>query len=111
MPRVRVHALLAPCGPAHPLSPTGGEWQRELNVSNPLGSGGQIAEEYVALLRMLWQGSAPAVAPTSMKRAIARSSPQFEGYQQHDAQELAGFLLDGLHEDLNRLVGKKSVSR
>lgn len=27
-------------------------------------------------------------------------------YQQQDAQELVGFLLDGLHEDLNRVIKK-----
>jgi ubiquitin carboxyl-terminal hydrolase 4/11/15 len=27
-------------------------------------------------------------------------------YQQQDAQELVGFLLDGLHEDLNRVAKK-----
>ena len=31
---------------------------------------------------------------------------QFAGYEQHDAQELLAFLLDGLSEDLN-LVTKK----
>lgn len=33
----------------------------------------------------------------------------FLGYQQHDSQELAAFLLDGLHEDLNRIVQKPYV--
>lgn len=34
---------------------------------------------------------------------------QFLGYQQHDAQELLSFLLDGLHEDLNRVKRKEYV--
>ena len=33
----------------------------------------------------------------------------FQGYQQHDSQELLGFLLDGLHEDLNRIIKKPLV--
>ncbi|KAL7976440.1 hypothetical protein Chor_008389 [Crotalus horridus] len=31
---------------------------------------------------------------------------QFTGYAQHDAQEFMAFLLDGLHEDLNRIQNK-----
>lgn len=31
------------------------------------------------------------------------------GYQQHDSQELLSFLLDGLHEDLNRVKKKEYV--
>ena len=36
-------------------------------------------------------------------------APQFAGFQQHDAQELLAFLLDGLHEDLNRVQVKPYV--
>lgn len=31
------------------------------------------------------------------------------GYQQHDSQELLAFLLDGLHEDLNRIKKKPYI--
>lgn len=34
---------------------------------------------------------------------------QFLGYQQHDSQELLSFLLDGLHEDLNRVKNKEYI--
>jgi hypothetical protein len=34
---------------------------------------------------------------------IGRFASQFLGYAQHDSQELLAFLLDGLHEDLNRV--------
>ena len=34
---------------------------------------------------------------------IGQFAPQFSGYAQHDSQELLAFLLDGLHEDLNRI--------
>jgi ubiquitin C-terminal hydrolase len=30
----------------------------------------------------------------------------FTGHQQHDSQELLAFLLDGLHEDTNRILDK-----
>ena len=35
---------------------------------------------------------------------MGRCAPQFNGFQQQDAQELLAFVLDGLHEDLNRLA-------
>jgi ubiquitin carboxyl-terminal hydrolase 4/11/15 len=40
------------------------------------------------------------------QHVIGNFAPQFTGYQQHDSQELAAFLLDGLHEDLNRILKK-----
>lgn len=30
----------------------------------------------------------------------------FSGYNQHDSSELITYLLDGLHEDLNRVINK-----
>jgi ubiquitin carboxyl-terminal hydrolase 4/11/15 len=40
---------------------------------------------------------------------VGRFAPQFLGYQQHDSQELLTFLLDGLHEDLNRIKKKPYI--
>jgi len=40
----------------------------------------------------------------SLQWTIGRYAPQFNGFQQQDAQELLNFLLDGLHEDLNRFA-------
>ena len=45
------------------------------------------------------------VIPRNFKFVVGRWWPQFSGYQQQDSQELLTFLLDGLHEDLNRWVG------
>ena len=41
--------------------------------------------------------------------AVGRFKPEFSGYQQQDSQELMAFLLDGLHEDLNRIKKKPYV--
>lgn len=40
---------------------------------------------------------------------VGKFAPQFSGYQQQDSQELLAFLLDGLHEDLNRIKKKPYV--
>ena len=36
---------------------------------------------------------------------------QFSGYQQHDTQEFLNYLLDGLHEDLNKILKKPLVEK
>lgn len=40
---------------------------------------------------------------------MGKFAPQFSGYQQQDSQELMAFLLDGLHEDLNRIRKKPYI--
>lgn len=40
---------------------------------------------------------------------IGEFAPRFNGYSQQDSQELTSFLLDGLHEDLNRIKKKPYV--
>jgi ubiquitin carboxyl-terminal hydrolase 8 len=41
-----------------------------------------------------------------LKRSICQHAAQFGGSEQHDSQEFLSFLLDGLHEDLNRILNK-----
>ncbi|KAG7395625.1 hypothetical protein PHYBOEH_003425 [Phytophthora boehmeriae] len=82
------------------------EYKKDVNRDNPLGTGGNLAAEYDALLKELWFGTVPSTSPASLKRAISRFAPQFSGFQQHDAQELLAYIIDGLHEDLNRVKHK-----
>ncbi|KAI9220782.1 hypothetical protein BC828DRAFT_336318, partial [Blastocladiella britannica] len=88
-----------------------GKWVHEVNADNPLGMQGAMAKAYAALIRALWAPTSRdcAVAPRHFKSIMAQFAPQFSGYQQHDSQELLGFLLDGLHEDLNRVKVKPYV--
>ena len=82
---------------------------RDLNEDNPLGLGGRIAIEYANLLKELWSGDFSSVSPSAFKAVIGEFAPQFAGYQQHDSQELMSCVLDGLHEDLNRIKKKPYV--
>ncbi|KAL9933734.1 hypothetical protein V8E36_007392 [Tilletia maclaganii] len=86
-----------------------GAYQSELNTDNPLGQGGALASAFGALLSKLWDGSQSSIAPREFKMALSRFAPQFIGYQQQDTQELLAFLLDGLHEDLNRILKKPYI--
>ncbi|OAO95643.1 UBP8 [Arabidopsis thaliana] len=86
-----------------------GEYSKEINLDNPLGMKGEIALAFGDLLRSLWAPGASTVAPRTFKAKLARFAPQFSGFNQHDSQELLAFLLDGLHEDLNRVKNKPYV--
>ncbi|XP_072507260.1 ubiquitin carboxyl-terminal hydrolase 4 isoform X2 [Notamacropus eugenii] len=82
------------------------EYEAEINRDNPLGMKGEIAEAYAELIKQMWSGRNTQVAPRMFKTQVGRFAPQFSGYQQQDSQELLAFLLDGLHEDLNRVKKK-----
>ncbi|XP_056604877.1 ubiquitin carboxyl-terminal hydrolase 15-like isoform X2 [Triplophysa dalaica] len=81
----------------------------ELNEENPLGMKGEIAKAYAELIKQLWSGKYSYVTPRPFKTQVGRFAPQFSGYQQQDSHELLAFLLDGLHEDLNRIRKKPYI--
>uniref|UniRef100_A0A4W6CI68 Ubiquitin carboxyl-terminal hydrolase 32 n=1 Tax=Lates calcarifer TaxID=8187 RepID=A0A4W6CI68_LATCA len=81
----------------------------ELNRTNPIGMRGHMAKCYGDLVMELWSGTQKNVAPLKLRWTIAKYAPRFNGFQQQDSQELLAFLLDGLHEDLNRVHEKPYV--
>lgn len=102
-----------------------GEFRKDLNRDNPLGTGGELATEFADLLNEMWgtgskqssrnmYGSpydSPIVYPRNFKYTLGRHAEQFMGYDQHDSQELATYLLDALHEDTNRVTKKPYVEK
>lgn len=86
-----------------------GKWKNELNTENPLGMRGEVASSYADLINNIWSGKFNCTAPRQFKVAVGRFKPEFSGYQQQDSQELMAFLLDGLHEDLNRIRKKPYI--
>ncbi|TXT15799.1 hypothetical protein VHUM_00302 [Vanrija humicola] len=87
-----------------------GVYREELNPDNPLGMHGQVAEAFGEVIENL-HNSAPhsSFSPRRLKATCSRFAPQFAGYGQHDTQEFLAFLLDGLHEDLNRIKKKPYI--
>lgn len=84
-------------------------FQKELNVDNPLGMSGKIAQSFANLIHNLFGKKSPSVSsytPREFKSTIGHFNSMFAGYQQQDSQEFLAFLLDGLHEDLNRILQK-----
>jgi ubiquitin carboxyl-terminal hydrolase 4/11/15 len=98
---------------SHEIGVSAGVYQDELNPDNPLGMGGAIAEAFGSLMQRIWstESTSSSYSPREFKLQLQRFAPQFSGYQQHDSQELVAFLLDGLHEDLNRVLKKPYVEK
>ncbi|KAJ1516421.1 Ubiquitin carboxyl-terminal hydrolase 15 [Coelomomyces lativittatus] len=85
------------------------KYKHHINRSNPLGLQGDIAEAFAHFIRELWTPGPSIVTPKNLRYVLTRFAPQFRSYYQHDAQEFLGFLLDGLHEDLNLVLNKPYV--
>ncbi|SCU96934.1 LADA_0H03554g1_1 [Lachancea dasiensis] len=91
-----------------------GSFEGEINSSNPLGYKGQVAKAFAALVRALFNDKVPNLAfysPRIFKSTLGHHNSMFGGYLQQDSQEFLAFLLDGLHEDLNRIVDKPIVEK
>ena len=83
--------------------------KRELNKTNPLGMEGKLALAYAELVQEMWLGSSSRTAPHELKRVIGKRVSKFSGFGQQDSCELLTFVLDLLHEDLNRIVEKPYI--
>ena len=64
-----------------------------------------MATAYGAVMKDVWMGGHQhrSMNPTALKRAIELFAPRFSGVSQQDSAEFLAYLLDALHEDLNRI--------
>uniref|UniRef100_A0AAQ5XS54 Ubiquitin carboxyl-terminal hydrolase n=1 Tax=Amphiprion ocellaris TaxID=80972 RepID=A0AAQ5XS54_AMPOC len=79
----------------------------DINRYNILGHKGEVAEEFGVIMKALWAGLYKFISPRDFKITIGKINEQFSGYDQQDSQELLLFLMDGLHEDLNKADNRK----
>jgi ubiquitin C-terminal hydrolase len=86
-----------------------GCYMDHINDRNALGTRGRLAQAFSELLTEMYVGEMPYVAPWDVKNVIARRAIQFQGFAQHDSQEMLSFLLETLHEDLNDITSKPYV--
>jgi ubiquitin carboxyl-terminal hydrolase 4/11/15 len=61
------------------------------------------------MMKSMWMGRNSSVSAWDLKKVISKFAPQFYGYGQQDSQELLSYVLDGLHEDLNKVLSKPIV--
>ncbi|XP_029699850.1 ubiquitin carboxyl-terminal hydrolase 2-like isoform X2 [Takifugu rubripes] len=75
------------------------------DLSNNSRTNTALMEEFAKLIQTMWAASSSeAVSPSEFKTQIQRYAPRFVGYNQQDAQEFLRFLLDGLHNEVNRVT-------
>ena len=83
------------------------KYKSEINTANPLGHGGVMAKQYANLLSSIYgENASGSFTPSQFKKTIGSLQPLFSGYGQQDSQEFLSFLVDAIHEDLNRIIKK-----
>lgn len=86
-------------------------FQGDINFENAMGHNGAVVSALSEVFHSLYSvevGKEPgALIPRSLLKVIGKLSSRFASMEQQDAQELLSALLDGVHEDVNRIRGKK----
>ena len=82
-----------------------------INMDNPLGTKGKMAEELGAVVKSLWDERQKVINPAAFYATVKRLFPQFDDREQHDCHEFLSIALDSLHEDLNRLQAGDGIKR
>ncbi|CAN8002720.1 unnamed protein product [Ixodes hexagonus] len=79
------------------------------------GSGGRVTEQLAQVIGALWSRRADADVSARFKSVVEKHASQYQGSEQHDAQEFLMWLLDKVHEDLDAgddgASGKRSLKR
>ncbi|KAJ7491946.1 ubiquitin carboxyl-terminal hydrolase 4 [Mycena latifolia] len=88
-----------------------GRWKNAVNTLNPMGSKGLLSGSFAKLVHSMWSGDLPYIIPIDFRKAVCHLNSQYNGSNQHDSQEFLSFLLDGIHEDLNRLLVQPTFTR
>ena len=83
------------------------KYKEDINCSSKYSTGGKIANSYYNLLEKLWKQSRPYVKPIEFYITFTHYVKIFNDSSQHDSHEMLIYLLEKLHEDLNRNVEKK----
>ena len=79
------------------------KYLEEINKTNKTGAKGKIAEAYYSLISELWNGNERYINPWDFRHIFVSFVKQFAGFSQQDSDEMLTFVLDSLHEDLNRV--------
>lgn len=77
----------------------------DINTDSPDGLNGEFAHAFGVLMNSIWNSPHRVIAPRRFKNSLVELKPQFQGFIQHDAQELLSVVLDVLRYLFDSYVG------
>ncbi|OMJ66175.1 hypothetical protein SteCoe_37079 [Stentor coeruleus] len=83
------------------------QYLRHINTDNENGSKCELVKEYAIFIKEVWFGAQNVYSPWNFKRVFSDIATQFIGTNQQDSHEMLSYLLEKLHENLNRSRIKK----
>lgn len=83
-----------------------GDFNKNTKTTRHSGASGSVTEQFALLLKCLWSDQYNPVVSSRLKELVGQTAQQYQGSAQHDAQEFFLWLLDNIHEDLNK-AGKQ----
>ena len=88
-----------------------GNPKKDINTDNVLGYNGLVANGFEFVIKKLWLNNEKVLDISKFKNAMGLCNDRFEGMNQQDTHEFVTFLIDSLHEDLNRVKNKEYIKK
>lgn len=79
----------------------GNHYREDVNRWNK--TRGEVAEELSAVIKALWSGLYRSIACRDLKHTVGLFKSEYGTYEQQDSHEFLTFLMDWLHNDLNKV--------
>ena len=85
--------------------------ESQINEKNIIGTGGYLTKAYINLIYNLNTWRKEYYIPEYFKNTIGLIDDRFSGNDQQDTHEFMTFLIDSIHEDLNKVINKPKIYR
>ncbi|KAK3598059.1 hypothetical protein CHS0354_042432 [Potamilus streckersoni] len=79
------------------------------DFNRDVGNQVEVVLDFAVVIKALWSGQYRCITPRDFKIIVGKYQPMFAGYEQQDSQEFLTFLLDGLHEGLNKVKKRPNI--
>ena len=83
----------------------------KLNINNAIGTGSFLTMAYKNFLNNMNYCDKKYYSPKYFKYAIGLIDERYSDYDQQDTCEFMTFLIDSIHEDLNKVINKPIIQR
>ena len=80
------------------------EYKKDINRTNPIGTQGKLCEAYYDIIKKLWFGKEKYYIPKEFIKKIKEINDIYSDNIQQDTQEFLNFLINGFHDDLNKVI-------